>query len=58
MDDELYDRLEQYVAEAENSRREAFGESQKRMKAEKEAIEARRRVTFKPSCINFFKDKF
>nr|GMD64972.1 U-box domain-containing protein 33 [Ipomoea batatas] len=44
VDDELYDRLEQYVAEAENSRREAFGESQKRMKAEKEAIEARRRA--------------
>lgn len=51
MDDELYDKLEQYVAEAENSRREAFEESQKRRKAEKEAIEARRRVTFNPFCI-------
>ncbi|KAJ8565372.1 hypothetical protein K7X08_007948 [Anisodus acutangulus] len=43
MNDELYDRLEQYVAEAENARREAFEESINRRKAEKDAIEARRR---------------
>ncbi|KAK4379260.1 hypothetical protein RND71_001122 [Anisodus tanguticus] len=44
MNDELYDRLEQYAAEAENARREAFGESIKRRKAEKDAIEARRKA--------------
>ncbi|KAK4371925.1 hypothetical protein RND71_007309 [Anisodus tanguticus] len=44
MNDELYDRLEQYVAEAENARREAFEESINRRKAEKDAIEARRRA--------------
>lgn len=44
MNDELLDRLEQYVAEAEDARREAFEESIKRRKAEKDAIEARRRA--------------
>lgn len=44
MNDELLDRLDQYVAEAEDARREAFEESIKRRKAEKDAIEARRRV--------------
>ncbi|XP_055817267.1 U-box domain-containing protein 33 isoform X2 [Solanum dulcamara] len=44
MNDELYDRFEQYVAEAETARREAFEESIKRRKAEKDAIEARRRA--------------
>ncbi|CAN4125658.1 unnamed protein product [Withania somnifera] len=44
MNDEFYDRLEQYVAEAEAARREAFEESIKRRKAEKDAIEARRRT--------------
>lgn len=44
MNDELYDKLEQYVAESETARREAFEESVKRRKAEKDAIEARRRA--------------
>lgn len=44
MNDELYDRYEQHVAEAETARREAFEESIKRRKAEKDAIEARRRA--------------
>ncbi|MCD7463068.1 hypothetical protein HAX54_049885 [Datura stramonium] len=44
MNDEIYDRLEQYVAEAETARREAFEESIKRRKAEKDVIEARRRA--------------
>lgn len=44
MNDELYDKFEQYVAEAETARREAFEESIKRRKAEKDAIEARRRA--------------
>lgn len=46
MNDELYDKFEQYVAEAETARREAFEESIKRRKAEKDAIEARRRVIY------------
>lgn len=46
MNDELYDKLEQYVAESETARREAFEESVKRRKAEKDAIEARRRVIY------------
>lgn len=44
MQDELFDRLQQYVEEAENSRREAYEESIRRGKAEKIAIEARRMV--------------
>lgn len=46
LNDELYDQLEQAIAEAENSKREAFEESIRRRKAEKEAIEAIRRVQF------------
>lgn len=46
MNDELYDKLEQYVAESETARQEAFEESVKRRKAEKDAIEARRRVIY------------
>lgn len=44
LNDELYDQLEQAIAEAENSKREAFEESIRRRKAEKEAIEAIRRA--------------
>lgn len=44
LQDELFDRLQQYVEEAENSRREAYEESIRRGKAEKKAIEARRKV--------------
>ncbi|XP_028103297.1 U-box domain-containing protein 33-like isoform X4 [Camellia sinensis] len=44
MDCELYDQLEQAMVEAENSRREAFEESKRRRKAEKDAIDAIRRV--------------
>lgn len=44
MNDELYDRLEQFVAEAESSRKEAYEESIKRKKAEKDVIDAIRRV--------------
>ncbi|KAL3517169.1 hypothetical protein ACH5RR_024071 [Cinchona calisaya] len=44
MYDELYDRLQQSMEEAEISRREAYEESMRRRKAEKEAIEARRRA--------------
>ena len=44
MNDELLDRRDQYVAEAEDARREACEESSKRRKAEKDASEARRRV--------------
>ncbi|XAR63052.1 Non-specific serine/threonine protein kinase [Bertholletia excelsa] len=38
--DELYDQLQQAMAEADNSRREAFEESMRRRKAEKDAIDA------------------
>ncbi|KAJ0113486.1 hypothetical protein Patl1_00456 [Pistacia atlantica] len=44
VDDTLYDQLEQAMAEAENSRREAFAEALRRGKAEKDAIEAFRRA--------------
>ncbi|KAG6427152.1 hypothetical protein SASPL_111392 [Salvia splendens] len=40
MDDELYTRLEQFVEEAQSSRKEAYEESLKRKKAEKDAIDA------------------
>lgn len=46
MNDELYDQLEQAMAEAENSKRDAFEESIRHRKAEKYAIEAKRRVNF------------
>ncbi|GAA0139821.1 hypothetical protein LIER_01292 [Lithospermum erythrorhizon] len=38
--DELYDRLQQFVADAKHSKREAYEESVKMRKAEKEAIDA------------------
>nr|XP_043628466.1 U-box domain-containing protein 33-like isoform X2 [Erigeron canadensis] len=44
MNDELYDQLAQAMAEADNSKRDAFEESIRRRKAEKDAIEAKRRV--------------
>ncbi|KAK8979925.1 hypothetical protein V6N11_066124 [Hibiscus sabdariffa] len=40
----LYDQLQQVMAEATNSRREAFEEAMRRAKAEKDALEAIRRV--------------
>ena len=46
IDDTLYDQLEQAMAEARNARREAFQETVKRGKAEKDAIDAIRRVFF------------
>lgn len=45
MDDELYTRLEQFVEEAQSSRKEAYEESVRRRKAEKEAIDAFRQVS-------------
>ncbi|XP_023771591.1 U-box domain-containing protein 33 isoform X1 [Lactuca sativa] len=44
VNDELYDQLVQAMAEADNSKRDAFEESLRRRKAEKAAIEAKRRV--------------
>ncbi|KAA8520639.1 hypothetical protein F0562_014895 [Nyssa sinensis] len=44
MNDDVYDQLEQAMAEAENSRREAFEESIRRTKAEKDVIEAIRKA--------------
>ncbi|KAK2650289.1 hypothetical protein Ddye_017778 [Dipteronia dyeriana] len=44
IDDTLYDQLAQAMAEAENSRREAFEEALRRGKAEKDAIESIRRA--------------
>lgn len=46
MNDELYDQLEQAMTEAENAKRDAFEESIRRRKAEKDAIDAKRRVNF------------
>ncbi|XP_051147106.1 U-box domain-containing protein 33-like isoform X2 [Andrographis paniculata] len=42
--DELYDRLDQFVAEAESSRKEAYDESIRRKKAEREVIDIIRRL--------------
>ncbi|KAL6323104.1 hypothetical protein AAG906_027365 [Vitis piasezkii] len=44
LEENIYDQLEQAMVEAENSRREAFQESLRRSKAEKDAIEAIRRA--------------
>ncbi|XVF22541.1 hypothetical protein REPUB_Repub12eG0181000 [Reevesia pubescens] len=44
IDDTLYDQLQQVMEEAANSRREAFEEAVRRAKAEKDALEAIRRV--------------
>ncbi|KAL4567074.1 hypothetical protein LXL04_022646 [Taraxacum kok-saghyz] len=44
VNDELYDQLVQAMAEADNSKRDAFQESIRRRKAEKDAMEAKRRV--------------
>ncbi|KAK9068311.1 hypothetical protein SSX86_012422 [Deinandra increscens subsp. villosa] len=44
MNEELYDQLMHAMTEADNSKRDAFEESIKRRKAEKDAIEAKRRV--------------
>lgn len=44
IDDALYDHLEQALAEAENSKKEAFQEAVRRGKAEKDAIDAIRRA--------------
>ena len=46
MNDDIYDQLELAMSEAENARREAFEESMRRRKAEKEAMEAIRKVGF------------
>ncbi|KAL9176205.1 hypothetical protein ABFS82_02G163900 [Erythranthe guttata] len=42
--DELYDRIEQFMVEAENSRKEAYEESIRRKKAEKDGIDFIRRA--------------
>ena len=46
MDDALYDQLEQAMAEAVNSKRDAYQETVRRGNAEKNAIDAIRRVPF------------
>ncbi|KAL0428860.1 UNVERIFIED_CONTAM: U-box domain-containing protein 33 [Sesamum radiatum] len=44
MNDELYDQLEHFVVEAESCRKEAYEESIRRKKAEKDVIDAIRRA--------------
>lgn len=44
VDEALYDHLEHAFTEAENAKREAFNEAVKRRRAEKDAIDAIRRV--------------
>lgn len=46
MHDELYNRLQQTMEEADISRQEAYTESMKRRQVEKEAIEAVWRVSY------------
>lgn len=50
MDNELYSRLEQFAEEAQSSRKEAYEESLRRKKAEKDVIDAFRRVSV---CTGF-----
>lgn len=54
MNDELYVRLEQFAAEAGNSRKEAYEESVRRKKAEKDVIDSIRRVKFLTVSVSFF----
>lgn len=51
IEDPLYDQLEQAMAEAVNSRLEALKEAGRRVKAEKDAVQAMRRVYF--SFMNY-----
>ncbi|XP_010241879.1 PREDICTED: U-box domain-containing protein 33-like isoform X2 [Nelumbo nucifera] len=55
VNDELYDQLLQAMADAENSKQEAFEESVRRRKAERDAIEAIRRA--KASEMSYEKEK-
>ncbi|GKA53669.1 hypothetical protein Tco_0746984 [Tanacetum coccineum] len=45
VNDELYDQLEQAMAKADSSKRDAFEESIRRRKAERDAMDARRKVS-------------
>lgn len=55
MDNELYTRLEQFAEEAQSSRKEAYEESLRRKKAEKDVIDSYRRVSF---CTGFLSSDF
>jgi hypothetical protein len=55
IDDTLYDQLEQAMEEARNARREAFQETIKRGKAEKDSIDAIRRVFFLISLVLLYR---
>jgi len=46
MDDAVYGQLEKAMAETWNARQDAYQETVRRMKAEKEAIDAIRKVIF------------
>ena len=56
MNDVLFEQLDQAISEAEMAQREAFQESMKRRKAEKEALDAARKVKSlkKWSCLSLF----
>lgn len=58
MSNELYDRLEQFVAEAESSREEAYEESIRQRKAEKEVIDAIHQVKSQHFFLVFFHRKY
>lgn len=45
MNDHLYEHLEQAMEEAENSKRQAFEESTRRRKAEKDTVDALHKVS-------------
>ncbi|XP_047315765.1 U-box domain-containing protein 33-like [Impatiens glandulifera] len=51
LNDDIYDQLEQAMTEAENARREAFEESIRRRKAERDSIEANRRARASESLL-------
>lgn len=50
-DDDPYEQLEQAMTEAENSKREAFEESMRRLKAEKKALVAARKVSVQKNFL-------
>lgn len=55
LDDEVYQSLQHALTEVENSKQEAYEEARRRQKAEREAMEAMRKVS---GLFFFFLAKF
>jgi len=52
IDNEVYEKLQHALKEAEDSKREAYEESCRRRKVERDTIEASRKVSFE--LLNFY----